>query len=244
MEEKMKKIITALANPQLSEKIKENCEIEIISPDIQYQEGVLEILQKTKEAELLILNSIIEGNLNIYEFINKIKEKNKLIEIIIILEKENIELENFLNGKRIFNIFYNNKNTINELIKIINEKNKLKKEEDINEEIKMLKELILKKNNKNEKIINFKNKIIKIIKSKKNTNKIINKRIKENNIKKTISVVGSGGVGKSIFCSIFAKLNKNKKILIIDFDILNSSINSIFGIKINNKKTIKMILII
>ena len=37
--------------------------------------------------------------------------------------------------------------------------------------------------------------------------------------------------GKSSFCTIFGKLIKNKKILIIDFDILNSSINSIFNVK-------------
>ena len=54
---------------------------------------------------------------------------------------------------------------------------------------------------------------------------------KEKINKKIISVIGTGGVGKSSFCTIFAKLFNNKRILIIDFDILNSSINSIFGIK-------------
>ena len=42
--------------------------------------------------------------------------------------------------------------------------------------------------------------------------------------------------GKSSFCTIFAKLINNKKILIIDFDILNSSINSIFNVKKFPKK--------
>lgn len=236
----MRKIITALANPELSILIKQKCDVQIVAPDIQYQDGVIEILEKIKNADFLILNSIIYGELNIYDFINKIKEINQKIDVIIILENKNIELENFLNAKRIFNIFYNNKNTINELNKIINKKNILENENQINEEIKLLKELILEKNNNKNKITIIKNNLVKIKENIKNNFKKEfikkHKKIKnKKNIKKSkqivISVAGIGGVGKSIFCSVFSQLIKNKKILIVDFDILNSSINSIFGVK-------------
>ncbi len=267
----MKKIITALANPKLSLKIKNECNVEIISPDIQYQEGVLEILENNKNAEVLILNSLLEGNLNIYDFINKIKEKNNEIKIIIILEEKELELENFLNAKNIVDIFYNNKNTINELIKKINEVKTLKRinkidlnnleknEKEINEEIKILKELLIQKNNKN-KLLNkntnnifnkVKNKIkqIKLIninnkrKTKNNksncSNNIFDKNKINNNL---ICVTGSSGVGKSIFCSIISKIlnSRNKKILIIDFNNLNSNINSIFGVKKDKKEITKI----
>jgi len=156
----MKKIITALANPELSQKIKKENDIEIIIPDIQYQEGVIEILEKNKNAEILILNSLIYGKLNIYDFINKIREINNEINIIIILENKNIELENFLNAKRIYDILYNSKNTINELIEKINKKNNKDKLKEINIEINKLKETIIKNNNKNKQNKTKKNQVI------------------------------------------------------------------------------------
>ena len=238
----MKKIITALADPKLSLKIKEECNVEIITPDIQYQDGVLEILEKNNNAEILILNSLLEGNLNIFDFINKIKEKNNLIKIIIILEEQDIELENFLNAKRIVDIFYNNKNTINELIKNINEKFLSENKNEINEEIKILKQLLLEKNKKNKLKNKIKNsKLINKLFNKKNIKKIKSKNIKEKlNNNNLICVVGSSGVGKSIFCCAFSKIIKNKKILIIDFDNINSSINSFFGIKKEKNKITKI----
>ena len=57
----------------------------------------------------------------------------------------------------------------------------------------------------------------------------------KNNKNKIISIVGTNGIGKSIFSSILAKLIINKKILLIDFDIFNQSINSIFNVKRVNK---------
>ena len=45
---------------------------------------------------------------------------------------------------------------------------------------------------------------------------------------KIVSVLGPGGIGKSIFTANFAKSIKNLKILIIDFDIINNSIHTIF----------------
>lgn len=223
----MKKIITALANPELNEKIKLNKNYEIIGQDIQYQEGVFEILEKNEQIEVLILNELIPGNLDIKNFITKIKEINSTIEIIIILEKENEELKNFLISKGIFNIFYNNKITIKELINFLN--NNLNQNK-INEEIKILKEIIL--NNKKEKNrLNKKiNKIILKIKNKLKINKIKN----INN--KTIAIIGPAGVGKTTFCFLISKLIKNKKILIIDFNILNNNLNTIFNTKKYPKK--------
>lgn len=48
---------------------------------------------------------------------------------------------------------------------------------------------------------------------------------------KIISIIGSSGVGKSVFTSNLTLAFENKKILIVDFDILNKSIKTIFGVK-------------
>ena len=222
-------IITALNNPKLSKKIKEKTNFNIIGTDIQYKEGIIEMLEKNGEIEIAIISENLPGESSFKELIEKIKAINKNIELIVILKEEKEDLKNYLITKGVFDIYLNNKISIEELIEKINEKNKIKKEIEINEEIKQLKKIILEKNKKNINIKIIKNKLNNIIKKiNKNKNK---KERKEKTNKKIISVIGTGGVGKSSFCTIFAKLFNNKKILIIDFDILNSSINSIFGIK-------------
>lgn len=193
------KIVTALANPTLNIELRKINNFEIIAPDIQYQDGVIEILEEKNNIDLLILSEIIPGDFSIYEFINEIKKKNNKIGIMIILENKKEELEKYLINNGIFNIYYNNEITINEIINILNEEN-------------------------NNIEISKENKIIKY-KIKKKLNKI-----KEKNCN-VISILGSYESGKSIFSIILSKSFKNKKVLLIDFDILNNSIHSILGIK-------------
>ena len=227
-------IITALNNPNINSKLKEQSKINVIGSDIQYQEGVLEMLQQRKEIDLIIISQLLPGEIGFKELIDNIKDINKKIDIIVFLNTENESLKNYLISKGIFNIFINNEITIENLIEIINKKNINLQEIEINEEIKELKKIILEKDNKKIQIkrinssllIKIKNKISKIIKNIFNKN-----NLNQKNNNQIISVVGTPGVGKSSFCTIFAKLLINKKVLIIDFDILNSSINSIFNVK-------------
>ena len=153
-------IITALGNETMANKIRDQCQDIIFNSDIQYQEAVIDVLEKNSKIDLLILSSIIPGELNIYEFINLIKYKNPNLEIIIILEKENNKLINFLVTKGINKIYYNNKNNINEIIQKINEINNKKI---IDNKINKLEKIILEKNNNNlYKLIINKLKFIKI----------------------------------------------------------------------------------
>ena len=243
------KILTALQNPKTNEILKEKTKYNIIETDIQYQEGIIEVLEKNNKIDLIIISELLPGNIGFKDLINKIKTINNDIEIIVILENKNYKLKEFLMQKNIKSIFYNNEITIDELINVFEEKNKAKKEIEINNEIKLLREIIMENNKKIEqnkkdkkisKIINIlKKQKNKIIKNKKTSNlKIIkNKTNKNSKVKnKIISVVGTPGVGKSIFISLFSKNVKNKKILIIDFDIYNKSLDLIFGYNTKNQK--------
>lgn len=244
------KILTALQDPKTNEILKEKTKHNIIETDIQYQEGILETLEKNNKIDLIIISQLLPGNIGFKDLINKIKIINNNIEIIAILENKNNELKDFLKQKNINSIFYNNEITIDELINVIEEKDKNKKEMEINKEIKLLKEIILENNkkieeNKKEKKINkilnvLKKEKIKIIKNSRinNIKKLKNKINKTQN--KIISVVGIPGVGKSIFISLFSKNIKHKKILIIDFDIYNKSLDLIFGYntKVQQEKAI------
>ena len=244
------KILTALQDPKTNEILKEKTKHNIIETDIQYQEGILETLEKNNKIDLIIISQLLPGNIGFKDLINKIKIINNNIEIIAILENKNNELKDFLKQKHINSIFYNNEITIDELINVIEEKDKNKKEMEINKEIKLLKEIILENNKKIEKNKKDKkiNKILSILKEEKikiiKNSKINNIKKFKNKINKTqnkiISVVGIPGVGKSIFISLFSKNIKHKKILIIDFDIYNKSLDLIFGYntKVQQEKAI------
>lgn len=252
----MKNIITALGNSKLNDKLKEIKEFNIITTDILYQDGIFEILENNKEINYLILSEFLPGKYEIKKLIEKIKEKNNYLKIILILENKNEELENYLYAKGIYKIFYNNKIEINEIINLI--KNEYNENEKIIKEIENLKNILIKNNIEinngenliNEKEINIEKNIVeKIIEKIKNIIKKIiinknkiNKEINKKTDKKIISILGTGGVGKSIATINIANLLKenNYKILILDFDILNNSLHTLLGVnkypeKIKNK---------
>lgn len=223
------KIITALGNPTTNEKLNKETRFEIIGNDIQYKEGVIEVLESNDDIDLLIISEILPGEIEFKKIIEKIISIKQDIEIITILENKNDELKNYLISKGIFNIFYNNEITNENLIKIIKEIENIKKENKMNEEIKKLKNIILEqekekilKNKIKEKYLKIKNKILGKIKSNKT-------KIKTEN--KVISITGTSGAGKSILSALIAKTIRNKKILLIDFDIFQQSLNSIFNCK-------------
>lgn len=233
------RILTALQNPEINKILKEQTNYNVVENDIQYQEGIIEILEKNNKINLIIISELLPGNIGIKETINKIKEFNSDIEIIVILENKNSKIKEFLIQKNIKSIFYNNQITIDELINNIKQKEEKTSQIEINKEIEILKEMILEnkkntksKTNKIEKIkIKIKKEIIKL-------KKIILRKTEETINRKNaiISIVGAAGVGKSVFISLFSKNIKNKKILIIDFDIFNKSLDLIFGYDAQKQK--------
>ncbi len=225
------KIITALANEEINKKIKENG-LEIIGKDIQYQEAVIQILEINKSVDLLILSSLLQGDLNIYEFINIIKYKFPNLEIIIILEKEDLELRKFIISKGINNIYYNNRTTFDEILEKLKELENKTNKTKINYKTKESKNTEKKQINKIKKYLHIKLKKI---------NKTIffkNKKIKLEKNKKIIAILGPPKIGKTIFSLIFSLNIKNKKILIINSD-KKKNIKIIIGKKIKKEKNSK-----
>ena len=200
------KVITAIGNPKINEELKKDNFYEVIGVDIQYQDGIFEILEENKNIDYLILNLNLIGELNENELIEKIFEENKKIKLIIILEKENEKTINDLFSKNIKNILLKNKNNLNEINNII----KNKKEINLN--------LIKEKNNFNKNKLTIKNKINynKLNKNKLNKNKINNKKI---------LLFGNKKNNKNLFINLFLKLI-NKKILIIELINISKKIDT------------------
>ena len=205
------KILTALANENINKKLENKKNCEIIYKDIQYQEALLEILDKNRNIDVLILSSILPGELDIYELINLIKYKQENINIYIILDKQNDKLIKFLIRKGINKIFINNKITEDDLIeKILNEN--IKKTEKIEK-------TIYYKKDKNNFFDNIKIKLNKKINNYKN---------KKNKIKKTAKK------SKKIFSILLLIKLKNNKKFFIEFNIKKSTPKKIK--KIGGKK--------
>ena len=248
----MKKIITAVNNPNLNKKLNNENYIEVIGKDIQYKEGILEFLEKNKNIDLIIINEKLPGEINLINLLKKIKLINEKIKIILILENENTEKEEKI--KKINNnieIFFNNKINIEKLINLIKEKN-LNKEKELEEEIKKLKEIIKnnnleinnKKQEKNKKInwkdmvtdnVNsIKNKVKKFqIEEIKNKNNILHKNIIYNNLIIFIDLDKNENVDISLSLKRYLSEKNNK---IIELKKFTSNYISKYGTKQNLNK--------
>lgn len=241
------KIVTAIGDTYINEKLKKESDLEIVGKDIPYQEGVLEILEEIENIDLLILSNNILGEYDFIELINKIKKTQKTLELIIFLKEKNINIENYLYSKNIYKIYYLNKENYNIFLNYFNSNN-IKNE--VEKEINNFKNMITK-NNKNykknnkfnyEKIknkfenINFKKANLNSKFKSKNNKKIL--KLKEKFDNKIIVITGNYGSGKSIVSSILSKVisSKNRDVLLIDFNFFNTSINTIFNIKKCYKK--------
>lgn len=146
----MKKIITAVNNPNLHDELKNENNIKIIGRDIQYREGILELLENDTEINYIIIDEKIPGEIELNKLIEKIIEKNKKIKIIILIKKENRNKIN-LKNKNLIKIYYEKEINLYKL-KNYNNLENLSEENNIKNNIKNK----LINNNKNKsKIINF-----------------------------------------------------------------------------------------
>lgn len=212
---KIIKIITAINNEVLNKKlVQEN--FNVLCKDIQYQEGIFEQIEKSNEIDIIIISSILPGNMRIEKVIEKIIEKIPKIRIIIILEKKNDILEDFLYSKGVYDIYYDNEVDVDTIINLLTKKEIKKEEFNYYEKEKLIKEI---------------NELKKIINEKEENKNNINKNI--------ISIYGINGIGKTLLSIIIAlNLKINKKIIIISKEYEN--IKKINNNKINIRKNIEI----
>ena len=215
----MKKIILAINDKKTIKKLKEKYKLQEIII-VQYREAIIEILEENINIEKIVIEENIPGIISIEKLIKTIKNKNKKININIILEKEDFNKKDKLKNLEIKGIYIKNKLRINKKKK--QEKDKIDKNKIYNKKIKINKILKNKfKYNKNKKE-KTENKINKI--KNKNNNKL-NKKI--------IFIYGDKKTGKTTIINLFLiyLLKINKKILLIN---LNKKVENNY-LKIFNK---------
>lgn len=120
----MIKIITAINNKRMFSQLENSNKIKIISKDIQYKEGILEILEKNKNINFIFLKENLPGQIKNIDLINKIKKINSKIELVFILnKKDNIKEKYFKNNN--IKYLYASEINIKKILEIINIKNKI-----------------------------------------------------------------------------------------------------------------------
>ncbi len=201
----MIKILTAIGNQNMNDRLKEEKDFEILENDIFYKEGVLEFLEENKNVDIIILYEKLYGEIEIIDLVKKIKIINSDIDIFFILESKNSSLENLLKEEKVKNIFYNDEINFEDFIS--NLKNiETNDEENLKDEILRLKNIINQKDEeiKKCKIPNYENKEIKEEKTKT----------------KIITIIGEKNAGKTVILNNINNFlnNKNK----IEFKEINS----------------------
>jgi len=204
------KVITALGDNSIAAEISKN--INEVVEDIPYQDGVLETI-KRNFVDIVILSEELQGEYDKYIFIDKIRQIDSKIKIIMVVFKEDENYKKFLYSKGIFNIFTDKKSTVEELITCISNecfskpftshlkgKNLLKIREAVNEEKNVLKVQMIPKFQKQQVMV----------------------------------FTGSSGVGKTTLAVktalLLAKYN-SAKVLLIDLDTENASVSYHLGIE-------------
>ena len=223
----MKSVLLAIDDKKLIKKIEEDNNINLVNNNLQYREAILEILEKNKNIDFILINENLPGLISIEELIKKIKIINNKINIIFFLEKYDINKKNKLNNLNIDNIYFNKKININKILNLINKNNyKINKKINNKGTNKKIKINFIKDNYQEKRKIQIIN-IVKIInnifnKIKLNKNRILNDINKKNNNKgnKIITIIGKRKTGKTTIINLLLiyLLKKNKKILLINLN--------------------------
>ena len=85
------KVITAIGNDEINIRLRSFEEYEVIGRDIQYEEGIIEIIEEIKDIDLVILSNNLPGEFDFKVLINKLINMNKNIQIVVLL-KEKIKI--------------------------------------------------------------------------------------------------------------------------------------------------------
>ena len=175
----------------LNDELK-NKGINILCGDIFYKEGIIEYLEKNINADFIVLNDELPGNIDTEELIEKVKIINRKIRIILVTNNKN---KNFNVYRKVEKVDVNNISSI------------IKNQGNV-----------------------FNMQTIPI-------NDFFDDETKDGRI---YTVLGSNGIGKSIFSIIFANSIKEGKVLIVDFDVFNNSMINLLGLnKDINKQNMK-----
>lgn len=114
----MKKILIAMNNNVLMEKIKRCGKYAVHNYDIDTKEDVLEYL-KRYEVDVLITKDILKGNMSKEEYIRNIRALNGTMKIILCVEELNEIYKGFLFSNNIFDVIEGDEVSFSDIFSMI-----------------------------------------------------------------------------------------------------------------------------
>lgn len=202
------KIVIALNNEFIYNKLNEKYDEKVYKFDISSKENVIEYLSRLEKDEeiILITKDNLEGNLNEKMYIKQLRLACNNIKIIYIVKKLDNEYKEFLFANEVFNIIEGTKITLEELIINIEDDKK-----------------VIYKTIENENLAKISEAAIDY-----NCNNVITKKI--------IAIYGTSGSGKSYISSLIAKEISKKigvNVSLLDMDVQNPSIDIYNNLDVN-----------
>lgn len=194
------KIISATGGNFIKERLEEH-KYDVVG-DVKNQEELLEILKRNGYS-ILILSDCLVGYYSKYALVKKIREINKKIKIIIILEEEDEKFEKYLLENDIEDFLSNGEFYFEDIISKID----MYKEQRIKDEQKIMLEKEVKKMSSERGLITL-------------------------NSQNVFAVSGNSGCGKSMFTYLYSTYlaKKGLRVLVIDFDTEKGDINLFFNL--------------
>ena len=215
----MKRIITAMGNEALNNELKKYAKYDVVLEDLICQDVVISKLEKC-EVDTLIISGLLQGRWNLEEFIEKIRNINHTVRIIVVTDEIDNTTKNILNELNVLDIFLDSSVEIQDIVESIDREETIKKKyemvSEFQEEYKIKDDLeTIHNDNYHEP---YKEKVI------------IEKAVQRQEI---IAVSGIPGSGKSTISVNLCKVISQKsdsKILLIDLDTLNGNVDEILKI--------------
>ena len=213
----MKKILTAMGNDTLNKELMKYSKYDLITDDLFYQEAVLDVMKEEK-CEVLIVSSLLQGQLEFYDFIVRIHKMDSLMRIIVIADEVDSFFKRKMNDLGIVDIYLDSTVSFEEII------------DSIDREEPISRRLI------------HSNSIEKVKVEEKEKQKYVSKNDIENTPivveevtqkQEIIVVTGINGAGKTTITANFSKVLAKKtssKILLIDLDTFSGNLDEILDI--------------
>ena len=212
----MKKILTAMGNETLNNELMKYEKYDLITEDLFYQEAVLDVIKEEK-CDVLLVSSLLQGQLDFYDFIEKIHKVDALMRIIVISDEINNFFKRKMNDLGIVDIYLDSNVCFEEIM------------DSIDREEALIKRI---ENNKMEmQKVAEKEKQKYILKNNIEKSSIVVEEVTQK--QEIIAVSGINGSGKTTIAANFSKILAKKtssKILLIDLDTFSGNIDEILDI--------------
>ena len=91
----MIKILTAMGNDTLNKELMKYSKYDLITDDLFYQEAVLDVMKEEK-CDVLLISSLLQGQLEFYDFIKKVHKIDSFMRIIVVAD----EIDNFFEKQK------------------------------------------------------------------------------------------------------------------------------------------------